>query len=112
MAVLLSEYLVWLAKRSYAPIRIYIGLLCTIGVVLTGLLVALRAGAVPDTLFHGRHAADNIAIVHALAYQPLSVADICWISMPLIEFAASDCSACSTVVWQQSPNGPYWPRSR
>ena len=84
MAVLLAEYLVWLAKRSYAPIRIYIGLLCTIGIVLTGLLVALRAGAVPDTLFHGRHAADNIAIVHALAYQPLSVADICWISMPLI----------------------------
>lgn len=83
MATLIAEYLVWLAKRSYAPVRIYIGLLTAAGFLVTALLITLRTGAVPDTIFHGRHAADNIAVLHALAYDPLSVSAIIYIMLPV-----------------------------
>ena len=83
MAMLIAEYLVWLAKRSYAPIRIYIGFLAIVGFLVTVVLITLRTGAVPDTIFHGHHAADNIAMLHALAYAPLSVLDIIYIMLPV-----------------------------
>lgn len=83
MAMLIAEYLVWLAKRSYAPIRIYIGFLAIVGFLVTVVLITLRTGAVPDTIFHGHHAADNIAMLHALAYAPLSVLDIVYIMLPV-----------------------------
>lgn len=84
MGVLIAEYLVWLAKRSYAPVRIYIGFIAVTGIAVTALLITLRTGVIPDTIFHGRHTADNIAMLHALAYAPLSGLDIFYIVLAVV----------------------------
>lgn len=84
LAVLVTEYAVWLMKRSSLPIRLYIGFLTVAGFVLTAVLVAVRAGAVPDTIFTGSHAYQYVRILHALAFSSLTVGDILLIVLPLV----------------------------
>lgn len=87
MAVLLVEYAVWLMKRASFPIRFYLGFLTIFGFVLTAALIILRTGAVPDTIFHGHHAYENIQMLYALSYNNLGIGDIILIMLPL-------CGAC------------------
>lgn len=84
MAVLIVEYVVWLVKRSLFPIRFYIGFLSASGFLLTATLVVLRAGLVPDSIFHGKHAWENIQMLHALSDGNMNFCDILLALMPLL----------------------------
>ena len=84
MAVLIVEYMAWLVKRSLFPIRFYIGFLSVVGFILTVTLVILRAGLVPDSIFHGKHAWENIQMLHALSDGSMSLGDILMALMPLL----------------------------
>lgn len=84
MAVLIVEYMAWLVKRSLFPIRFYIGFLSIVGFILTVALVILRAGLVPDSIFHGKHAWENIQMLHALSDGSMSLGDIFMALMPLL----------------------------
>lgn len=84
MAVLIVEYMAWLVKRSLFPIRFYIGFLSIVGFILTAALVILRAGLVPDSIFHGKHAWENIQMLHALSDGSMSLGDILMALMPLL----------------------------
>lgn len=84
MAVLIVEYTIWLVKRSLFPVRFYIGFLSVVGFLLTATLVVLRAGLVPDSIFHGKHAWENIQMLHALSYGSMNFGDILMALMPLL----------------------------
>ena len=84
MGVLIVEYTIWLVKRSLLPIRFYIGFLSVVGFVLTATLVILRAGLIPDSIFHGKHAWENIQMLHALSYGSIDFCDIIMALMPLL----------------------------
>lgn len=84
MAVLIVEYMAWLVKRSLFPIRFYIGFLSIVGFILTVALVILRAGLVPDSIFHGKHAWENIQMLHALSYGSMGFDDIIMAVLPLL----------------------------
>lgn len=66
MAWLMAQYVVWLVANRLSAVKAYAWLMSVLGVVLSVAFVVLKTGVVPDTLFHGKHAADNIAILHAL----------------------------------------------
>ena len=66
MAWLLAQYVVWLVANRLSAVKAYAWLMSVLGVVLSLAFVVLKTGVVPDTLFHGKHAADNIVILHAL----------------------------------------------
>lgn len=66
MAWLMAQYVVWLVANRLSAVKAYAWLMSVLGVVLSLAFVVLKTGVVPDTLFHGKHAADNIAILHAL----------------------------------------------
>lgn len=87
MAVLIVEYGIWIVKKSAFPIRFYIGLLAVAGILLTAAVVVVRAGAVQDSVFHGKHAYENIKMLHALAYGSLGFGDIVLLMLPL-------CASC------------------
>ena len=84
MAVLIAEYMIWFIKRSIMPVKLYIGFISTVGILLTIAFVVARFGVIPDTIFHGRHAWENTNILHAIAYNPMSAADILLSAVPLI----------------------------
>lgn len=66
MAWLMAQYVVWLVANRMSAVKAYAWLMSVLGVVLSVAFVVLKTGVVPDTLFHGKHAADNIAMLHAL----------------------------------------------
>mgnify|MGYP004534003493 FL=1 len=66
MAWLMAQYVVWLVANRLSAVKAYAWLMGVLGVVLSVAFVLLKTGVVPDTLFHGKHAADNIAMLRAL----------------------------------------------
>ena len=66
MAYLIAEYIVWMMKEKMGAIKVYAGVIASLAVILVIATLVIRAGGIPDTIFHGKHAADNIAILHAI----------------------------------------------
>ena len=66
MAWLMAQYVVWLVANRLSAVKAYAWLMGVLGVMLSVAFVVLKTGVVPDTLFHGKHAADNIAMLHSL----------------------------------------------
>ena len=66
MAYLIAEYTVWMMKEKMGAIKVYAGVIASLAVILVIATLVIRAGGIPDTIFHGKHAADNIAMLHAI----------------------------------------------
>ena len=64
MAYLIAEYIVWMMKEKVGAIKVYAGVIASLAVILVIATLVIRAGCIPDTIFHGKHAADNIAMLH------------------------------------------------
>lgn len=65
-------------------VKIYGGFLSVAAILLLVTFIAVRLGLVPDSIFHGRHAAENIAFMNALANISLNAGHIIVICLPLI----------------------------
>ena len=66
MAYLIAEYIVWMMKEKTEAIKVYAGVIASLAIILVVATLVIRAGCIPDTIFHGKHAADNIAMLHAI----------------------------------------------
>ena len=66
MAYLIAEYIVWMMKEKMGSIKVYAGVIASLAIILVIATLVIRAGGIPDTIFHGKHAADNIAMLHAI----------------------------------------------
>ena len=73
IAYFIAEYIIYLAKNKQKAITLYNYILCGLGIVLPIVFAVVKAGLVPHSIFGGRHAADNIAIIEALEHLPLGV---------------------------------------
>lgn len=82
MAWLMAQYVVWLVANRLSAVKAYAWLMGVLGVVLSVAFVVLKTGVVPDTLFHGKHAADNIAMLHALESISLSPLHLLFALLP------------------------------
>lgn len=84
MAWLMAQYVVWLVANRLSAVKAYAWLMSVLGVVLSGAFVVLKTGVVPDTLFHGKHAADNIAMLHALESISVSPSHLLFALLPAV----------------------------
>lgn len=82
MAWLMAQYVVWLVANRLSVVKAYAWLMGVLGVVLSVVFVVLKTGVVPDTLFHGKHAADNIAMLHALESISVSPSHLLFALLP------------------------------
>lgn len=82
MAWLMAQYIVWLVANRLSAVKAYAWLMGVLGVVLSVAFVVLKTGMVPDTLFHGKHAADNIAMLHALESISVSPSHLLFALLP------------------------------
>lgn len=82
MAWLMAQYVVWLVANRLSAVKAYAWLMCVLGVGLSVAFVMLKTGVVPDTLFHGKHAADNIAMLHALESISVSPSHLLFALLP------------------------------
>ena len=84
MAVLMADYMVWLANRHQAPLRAFALFMAMLALILTGVFAAVRMGWVPQAMTHGKHAADNMAMVGALAHIGLWPWRFLLVAMPAV----------------------------
>lgn len=84
IAYFLAEYIIYLAKNHSRIIRSFGYTLSGIYIALLALFVAVRAGIVPETIFSGKHAAENIAQMRALKTAGIGITDIIIILLPVI----------------------------
>ncbi len=70
MAYLIAEYIVWMMKERVGALKAYACTIGSISIILSLAFLATKMGLVPDSLFHGKHAADNIVMLHALENIP------------------------------------------
>ena len=82
MAWLMAQYVVWLVANRLSAVKAYAWLMGVLGVVLSVAFVVLKTGVVPDTLFHDKHAADNIAMLHALESISVSPSHLLFALLP------------------------------
>lgn len=88
MAILIAQYVEWLwTTRRRGTLRAYIVIVLVMSVALTAVFAVVRLGVVPDTVFHGKHAAENIAMLHALRDTPLNVWTLALIALPVVNAA-------------------------
>ena len=67
LAWIIAAYVVRLAENGRRVIRVYGHFLAGASMLLLVAFLALKFGLVPDSIFHGKHAAENIAMLHNLA---------------------------------------------
>lgn len=85
MAVLMAEYLLALVQKGAKVFRICAVVFAILGLLLTLVFVVVRLGWVPDTVFgSGRHAAENVAFMHALEEVALSFPKWLLVALPAI----------------------------
>ena len=66
MAYLIAEYIVWMMREKMGALKVYAWVIAILTLILNIALLAVKWGWVPDSIFHGKHAADNIVMLHAL----------------------------------------------
>lgn len=67
IAYFLARYMVWLVGIRSKAVKVYGSILAVAGILLTAAFTMVKCGAIPTTIFHGRHAAQNIAMMEEIA---------------------------------------------
>ncbi len=68
VAFFVAQLLMWVSRRSVKVVKAFGDVMAAVGVALLLCFLAVKAGIVPDSMFgNGRHAAQNIAMMHAIA---------------------------------------------
>ena len=83
IAYFLAEYIIYLRHRHLNALRVFGSIMAALAVLLLLVFGAVRMGWVPGSLFAGRHAAENIAYMHALEDFPLTVFAVLGVLVPV-----------------------------
>ncbi|MBO5016223.1 MAG: dolichyl-phosphate-mannose--protein mannosyltransferase, partial [Bacteroidaceae bacterium] len=84
IAYYLAELLIYLYRQKAKSLKIFSIILCSLGALLTLVFGMVRLGWIPESVFGGKHAAENIAYLHALESMPLGIDSIVLILLPFI----------------------------
>jgi len=84
IAYFLAEYLIYLVRKGSKSIKIYGSVLSVAVIALLGVFLAVRCGFVPETIFHGKHAAENISYMNSLKDVSLNLIQFIIIGLPLL----------------------------
>ena len=84
IALLLADYLLFLTRRYRQSLRIYAGIIAVLAIAITIVFAIVRGFGVPQSLFHGHHAYDNMVMIHGLACTDLFSWRIIMVVLPLL----------------------------
>lgn len=85
MGVLLAEYLLALVQRGAKVFKISAWIFASLAILLTVTFFAVRLGMIPESIWGtGKHAAENIAFMHALQGVQLSLPKWLIVLLPLV----------------------------
>ena len=83
IAYFLAEFVIFLRHRHLNALRIFGSTLSVLAVLLLSVFGAVRMGWIPESLFSGRHAAENVAYMRALENVPLAFLSVVLVLLPV-----------------------------
>lgn len=90
MALLMAEYLLALVQRGVKLFKVSAIIFASLALLLTVTFIAVRMGLIPDSVWgSGRHAAENVAYMHALQEVPLTVSRWLLVALPVVAAACT-----------------------
>lgn len=66
LSYFIARYLFWLAENRKKVLVHFNTFLCCLVLIVSAAFIAVKLGAVPDTVFSGKHAGQNIAMLHSI----------------------------------------------
>lgn len=84
IAFFLAEYIMYLAKKHSAVLKTFGNIMSGLTILLILCFIAVRVGLIPETIFSGKHASENINMLRALETKELNILSIILIAVPLI----------------------------
>lgn len=84
VAYFLAELIIKLYQQRGKALKIFSILIVSLGGILTCVFAAVRMGWIPESLFGGKHAAENIAYLQALETMPLNIWHLILVLLPLV----------------------------
>lgn len=66
LSYFIARYLFWLAENRKKVLVHFNTFLCCLVLIVSAAFIAVKLGAVPDTIFSGKHAGQNIALLHSI----------------------------------------------
>ena len=66
IAYFIAEYIIYLVNNKQKVVTIYNGILASLGILLTVVLIIIKCGLIPHSIFQGKHADENIGFLQAL----------------------------------------------
>lgn len=104
IAYYVAEFLLYLNRRRPVFLRVWGGVLAVLAVALPVALVAVKNEWVTADIFSGRHAAENAAFLVALISEPIGVAQILYMLLPvwcilLLAYGRTLLYGCIGMVW-------------
>lgn len=85
LAYFLAEYLLYLIRKHVLVVKIFGGVIAGLSSLLLLVFFVLRRGWIPDTIFSGSHAVQNVAFMHALEKVPLGF--VSWLLLAVMVVA-------------------------
>lgn len=73
IAYFLAEYMLYLVRRKPAVLKIFGSIMGALSLLLLVIFGALKMNWIPEIIFSGRHAAQNIAFMNELSNLPLGI---------------------------------------
>lgn len=80
----LAVYFLYLLKKGSRAINIFGVFMSFAVVLLTAVFIAVKCGCIPEAIFKGKHAAENVDFLRALENVPLNLWNILCILLPLV----------------------------
>lgn len=71
IAYFLAEYVIYLWRHKPTALRVYGTILSSLSLLTLAAFIVVRMGVIPETVFTGKHAAQNQAFLHALETVPI-----------------------------------------
>lgn len=67
LAYFIAKFMFWLERNRKKSLNIYTSILAIAGILLFVTFLAVKFGLVPDSIFSGKHAPENILMLHNIA---------------------------------------------
>ena len=101
MAYLLARYILWIASEKQRALRLFITIMCIIGIIFTTAFVIIRMDLVPPSLLNGKHALNNILMLRSLSASNLNVFEWFLALLPML-------LGIGLLVWLEIKRNSLW----
>lgn len=76
IAYFLTLYIMYLVRKGAKSLKVYSSVITTLAIIVVCVIIILKTGLIPETIFSGKRAAENIAFLHGLENIQLSFVNI------------------------------------